>query len=258
MNKVGEHGRGGANATSVLVVVLSAVLLSMAAMGQADPLKPIPLNVPSKTRGLPFMEALWAKASAQEWSETELNLQDLSDLLWAANGINRPEIKKYTASSAMNAHDVNVYVFMKSGVYLYDAGAHVLNPVLAGDHRADLMMARPPRPPDAGGPGTPPPPPPDAGGKMPERPSMPVPSNPPVQLILVSVSSRFRMGTPELKYEWGAIDAGIVSQNISLFCAATGLKTRPRASMDKAKIKALLNLTDAHHVLLNHPVGYAK
>ncbi|MBN2031453.1 nitroreductase family protein [bacterium] len=66
------------------------------------------------------------------------------------------------------------------------------------------------------------------------------------------------MGPQELRYEWGAIDAGIISQNISLFCAATGLKTRPRASMDKEKVKDLLNLKETHYVLLNHPVGYAK
>jgi nitroreductase len=66
------------------------------------------------------------------------------------------------------------------------------------------------------------------------------------------------MGRPELRYEWGAIDSGIVSQNISLFCAATGVKTRPRASMDKEKIKKLLKLDDRHYVFLNHPVGYAK
>jgi nitroreductase len=92
-------------------------------------------------------------------------------------------------------------------------------------------MARPPRsvgtpsgsPPPGAAPDAPPPPPP------------PPPSNPPVQLILVSESARFRMGPAELRYEWGAIDTGIVSQNISLFCAATGLKTRPRASMDKEK-----------------------
>lgn len=66
------------------------------------------------------------------------------------------------------------------------------------------------------------------------------------------------MGSPELRFEWGAIDVGIVSQNISLFCAATGLKTRPRASMDKEKIKNLLKLEDSQHVFLNHPVGYSK
>jgi SagB-type dehydrogenase family enzyme len=189
------------------------------------------------------MEALSVKASAQEWSEKDLSLQDLSDLLWAANGINRPEIKKYTTSAAQNAHDIDLYLFMKDGVYLYDADQHTLIPILAGDFRSELMMSAPPPPKDASG-WTPPP-----------RPAL---SNPPIQIILVSDSTRYRMGPQELRYEWGAIDAGIVSQNISLFCAATGLKTRPRASIDKEKIRRLLHLPDTRYVLLNHPIGYAK
>ena len=68
----------------------------------------------------------------------------------------------------------------------------------------------------------------------------------------------YSRGAKELRYEWGAIDTGIVSQNISIFCAATGLKTRPRASMDKERIRGLLTLRDTQYVLLNHPVGYAK
>jgi hypothetical protein len=206
-------------------------------------LSTIGLNAPDKKRGFPFMETLSAKASAREWSDRDLSLQDLSDLLWAANAINRPDERRYTASSAQNAHDVDVYLFMKDGVYLYDTDAHALEPVLVGDLRSQLMMTPPPRPKGAGGPPPPPPPP---------------PSNPPIQIILVSDVSRFKFGPPELKPEWGAIDAGIVSQNISLFCAATGLKTRPRASMDKGKIKDLLKLNDAQYVFLNHPIGYAK
>ena len=89
-------------------------------------------------------------------------------------------------------------------------------------------------------------------------PQPPLPSNPPVQIVLVSDGDRFTRGDPARKLEWGALDAGIVSQNISLFCAATGLKTVPKASMDKAKIRELLKLTDAQIVCLNHPVGYAK
>ena len=132
---------------------------------------------------------------------------------------------------------------MKKRVYIYDSDKHALRPVLAGDHRSELMMTRPPRPKDAPGPAPPPP---------------PAVSNPPMQIILVSDCSRFKAGPPELKYEWGAIDVGIVSQNISIFCAATGLKTRPRASMDKDRIRKILNLTENQHVFLNHPVGYAK
>lgn len=209
---------------------------------KAAGLETIRLNEANKERGLPFMECLSVKASVREWSEQDLSLQDLSDLLWAANGINRPEENKYTASSAQNAHEVDIYVFMKDGAYLYDADAHALEPVLAGDFRSELMMAPPPRPLDATGPAPPPPPP---------------PSNPPIQLILVADVSRFRFGPPDLKREWGAIDAGIVSQNISLFCASTGIKTRPRASMDKGKIASLLDLRDTQHVFLNHPIGYS-
>jgi nitroreductase len=206
-------------------------------------LRTIKLNEPNKARGLPFMETLSVKASVREWSERDLSLQDLSDLLWAANGINRPDEKKYTASSAQNAHDVAIYLFMRDGVYRHDADDHALEPVLAGDFRSQLMMTPPPRPKDAGGPPPPPPPP---------------PSNPPIQIILVSDVSRFKFGPQELKPEWGAIDAGIVSQNISLFCAATGIKTRPRASMDKEKITNLLKLNDAQYVFLNHPIGYSR
>ncbi len=210
---------------------------------QSAGLVSIQLPNPNKKRGLPFMETLSVKASALEWSDRDLSLEDLSDLLWAANGINRPDQGKRTASSAQNAHDIDVYLFMKDGVYLYDADDHALKPVLAGDFRLQIMMTPPPRPKDADGPPPPPPPP---------------PSNPPIQIILVSDISRFKFGPPELKPEWGAIDAGIVSQNISLFCAATGVGTRPRASVEAEKVKDLLGLRDTQHVLLNHPVGYRK
>ena len=267
-------------------MVFITVLCIQAGHLPAQDLKTIKLNPPDKTRGLPFMETLTVKASAREWSDRELSLADLSDLLWAATGINRPEENKTTASSAMNAHDVDVYVFMKEGVYLYDIANHELDPLLGGDHRSELMMARPTRPggaPNAPGgqPAGPPHGEPPAsessrsaekksepgqgvpraagpGGPPPGPTAPPAPSNPPLQIILVSNSERFRMGEQNLRYEWGAIDAGIVSQNISLFCAATGLKTRPRAAIQKDKIKTLLNLKDTQYVLLNHPVGYAK
>ena len=61
-----------------------------------------------------------------------------------------------------------------------------------------------------------------------------------------------------MKLELAAIDTGIVSQNISLFCAGTGLATRPRASMNRELIRSLLKLTDSQYPLLNHPVGYPR
>jgi nitroreductase len=233
------------------------LLLPLLTWAQTQEMKAIRLNDPNKKRGLPLMEALSVRASVREWSDKEVGMQDLSDLLWAANGINRPEIKKRTASSAMNAQDVDIYVFMKDGVYLYDALGQALIPVIAGDLRSQIGMA------PGGGPGGPP-------GPKPEGAPMPMPGAPPgpgpggqppsapIQLVLVSDMSRFPAGTPELKYEWAAIDTGIVSQNISLFCAATGMATRPRASIDKDRIKRLLKLKDAQHPFLNHPIGYPK
>jgi len=248
-------------AKSFGAVAAWVLALSLSGWLRAAELQAVKLNPPDLKRGLPFMQALSVKASAREYSEKELSLQDLSDLLWAADGINRPAENKSTASSAMNAHDIRIYVFMKEGVYLYDPPKHELAPVLAGDYRAQILIARPPRPaaapPPPGAPATGVTPPAPASASTPPPPP-PAPSNPPIQIILVSDSERFRMGTPEMKREMGALDAGIVSQNISLFCAATGLKTRPRASVDKARIKDLLKLADSQNIFLNHPVGYAK
>jgi nitroreductase len=247
--------------TSVL-----ASLLIFAAFGwaAAQELKTIKLNAPNKKRGLPVMEALSVRASVREWSDKDLSLQDLSDLLWAANGINRPDSGKRTASSAMNAQDVDIYIFMKDGAYLYDAAQHALNPVAGGDHRTEITM-RPP-----GGPGGPPGakpegPPPTPPAKPEGPPGAPPgggpggpPSPAPIQLILVSDISRFSRGEQAQKLEWANIDTGIVSQNISLFCAATGVATRPRAGMNKDLIKSLLKLKDTQYPILNHPVGYPK
>ena len=77
---------------------------------KAAGLETIKLKEANKERGLPFMEVLSVRASVREWSDRDLNLQDLSDLLWAANGINRPDEQRYTASSAQNAHDVDLYM----------------------------------------------------------------------------------------------------------------------------------------------------
>ena len=256
---------------SYFAISLLALLLIIPVLtsGQAQDLKVIKLNEPNKTRGLPVMEALSVRASVRDWSDKDLSLQDLSDLLWAANGINRPDGKK-TASSAMNAQDVEIFAFMKDGVYRYDAAGHVLVQVVPGDHRSEIMMQMRPGGSGPGGPGAKPgekpmakpdakPQAPPPGAKPEGKPGSAGPTTPaPIQLILVSDISRFRMGEAALKLEWAALDTGIVSQNISLFCAGTGLGTRPRASMDKAKIKELLKLSDTQYPLLNHPVGYKK
>ncbi len=208
--------------------ILLGWLVMQAAASFAQEAKPLALNPPQTDRGLPVMEALSVRASVREFDSTTLSIQDLSDLLWAANGINRPDEGKRTASSAQNAQDIDVYACMESGCYLYDAAEHVLKPVAEGDHR------------------------PHIAGRQEQV------TQAPVICLLVSDISRFRSGTDSLKLVWAAIDAGIVSQNISLFCASTGLATRPRASMDQEKLREVLKLKESQHLMLNHPVSYKK
>ncbi len=190
--------------------------------------KTIVLNPPDLNRGLPVMRALTVRASEKDFDTAALKIQDLSDLLWAADGINRPESGKRTAPSAQNAQDIDVYVSVKSGIYLYNAGKNLLEPVADGDYRKLIA---------------------DKQENVAKAPAI---------LLLVSDISRFRSGGDSLKLIWAAFDAGIVSQNISLFCASAGLATRPRASMDQQKLKEILKLKSTQHLMLNNPVSCKK
>ena len=188
----------------------------------------IVLSPPDLTRGLPVMKALSLRASERDFDTSSLRLRDLSDLLWAANGVNRPESGKRTAPSAINAQDIDVYVCMKSGMYLYNANNHLLNLVVSGDYRK--LVA----------------------GSQEEV------SKAPVMCLLISDISKFSRGDDSKKLVWAAQDAGIVSQNISVFCASVGLATVPRATMDFQKLREVLKLKDSQHLMLNNPVSYKK
>ena len=190
--------------------------------------KVIRLPKPNLNRNSEVMEAFANRHSTREYAAKALTLTDLSDLLWAANGINRPEEGKRTAPSAMNKQDVDVYVVLPEGTYLYDAKAHQLNLVAEGDHRGAV-----------------------AGGQA-------FVKSAPVSLLLVSDLSRLGDAKNTHTQLMGAVDAGIVSQNISIFCSAAKLATVPRASMDTAKLKSVLKLTDTQLPLMNHPGGYHK
>lgn len=207
------------------ILIILTALLFVHVMNAQD-LQVIKLNAPDKTRGTAVMKAFSDRHSDREYASKELSAQDLSDLLWAANGINRSDGKR-TAPSALNKQDIDVYVVMKEGAYLYDAKAHALNPVAKGDHRPAV-----------------------AGGQD-------FVKEAPVCLVLVSDLSRFGNVGDRTKL-MGAMDAGIVSQNINLCCAGLGLSTVPRATMDQAALKKILNLSDSQVLMMNNPVGYPK
>lgn len=207
-----------------LLFIVCSLFLIMSMNAQ----KQIKLNAPNKSRGTTVMKALSERHSVRDFSSKELSLQDLSDLLWAANGINRDDGKR-TAPSAMNKQDVDIYVIMKSGAYLYDAKNQALKPVASKDLRGDV-----------------------AGGQDFVKAA-------PVSLVLVSDISRFgSMASKEMNTIMGAVDVGTVCQNINLFCAAAGLITVPRASMEKEALKQSLKLTDNQILIMNNPVGYPQ
>ncbi len=169
------------------------------------------------------MQAFAQRESLREYSEKALSLQDLSDLLWAANGINRAETGKLTAPTAQNKQEITLYVFTEKGAYLYDARKNELQPVAEGDFRADLAGRQ------------------EFAAKA------------PVNLVIVGDFSVF----PKER-NWAMTDAGYVSQNIYLFCAGNNMATVARGTMDVEKIGQVLKLKPGQQAILNHPVGYRK
>jgi len=115
---------------------LCLAVLAFPAPVVAQQLQPVDLPAPQTTGGMPLMQALKARHSTREFSSRKLPLQELSNLLWAAFGVNRPASGKRTAPSAMNWQETDIYVATADGLYVYDAGGNKLDPVLAEDVRA--------------------------------------------------------------------------------------------------------------------------
>ena len=208
------------------IALVSIVLIVCAALAAQD-LSPIKLPAPQTDGGKPLMQALKARQSAREFGASKLAPQVLSNLLWAAWGLNRPDGHR-TAPSASNKQEIDVYVVMAEGAYLYDAKANVLTPVASGDLRG--LTGTQPFPATAA-------------------------------LNLVYVADMTKTGRPvtdpQQALNVGA-DAGFISANAYLFCASEGLATVVRASVDKAALGKALKLRDSQIIVLAQSVGYPK
>lgn len=184
----------------------------------------VKFDAPPKSLKANVMDALQNRKSAKGFTEKVVSQKEIGNILWAANGINRPETGMRTAPSALNQQEVSLYVFDQQNVYLYDAKAHAMNLVVKGDHRA-LFTER---------------------------------MKTPVIILLVSDVSKFTHGSAEDQRLTGAMDAGIVSENISIYCAGAKIDTRVRATMDKPGLQKLLGLNEKQIPMLNHAIGYEK
>ena len=193
------------------IVILLLALTASLAFAQD-----IALPAPQTTGGKPLMQALAARQSAREFADRELPPQTLSNLLWAAYGFNRPG--KRTAPSARNQQELELYVFLKQGVYLYDAKTNKLLKKIDGDQR-------------------------QAAGKQGFAAT--------AAADIVIVGDLAKLGRDNVY-----ADSGFVSQNIYLFCASEGLSTVVCGMIDRPALATLLGLKDQKEALYNQCVGY--
>ena len=179
-----------------------------------------------RTGGMPLMEALAARRSGRDFDPgRELDLQTISDLLWAAWGVNRRSGR--TAPSSHNRQEIELYVLLKSGVYKYDAFQHHLVRLSQEDLRA-------------------------AAG------SQPFVGEAPVEIVLVSDTSKITGKSPQGIIEATYANTGFICQNIYLFCASEGLGTVARALVPKQELAARLHLAPEQIITLVQSVGYLK
>jgi nitroreductase len=186
----------------------------------------INLPGPQKTGGMPLMDALAKRSTARAFDSKELSAQQLSSLLWAAFGINRPDGKR-TAPSAMNFQETDIYVLLKPGAYVYSATSNRLDLVVAGDIRA-------------------------LGG------TQSFVKDAPVTLVFVADFARMGQGSDDNKKNTANIDVGYISQNAYLYCASEGLVTGARGSVDRATLGPRLKLRPDQRIILAQSVGYPK
>jgi SagB-type dehydrogenase family enzyme len=188
---------------------------------------PIQLPAPHISGGKPLMQALMDRRTSRDFRPDALPRQTLANLLWAAFGVNRPASGGRTAPSAHDAQDIDVYVVLAGGAYLYIAKQNTLTPVRAGDLRA--LTGRQAFVRDA-----------------------------PVSLVYVADFTRFPRDSEKDKTFYSAADAGHISQNVYLFAASEGLATMVRAYIDKPALARSLGLRPTQRIVLAQSVGYPK
>ncbi len=209
------------------ISVIAAVVFSLSSPANGQEMKPIQLLPPGTTGGMPLMQALKERRSSREFSPRELPLQVLSDLLWAANGMNRPETGHRTAPTAMNMQEIDIYLAKPDGLYLFDAKNNMLQPVLGEDIRALTGQQ----------------------GFV---------KDVPVNLIYVADLSKVRrLSGPDIDF-YTAMDAGFIGQNVYLYCASVGLVTVVRGAIDRPALTQAMNLRENQKVLLAQSVGYPR
>jgi len=209
-------------ATSVLLA--GAALASTSPFAAAQDTTPLALPAPRNDGGMPLIAALKLRRSTREFSPRALPLQTLSDLLWAAFGINRPSGDR-TAPYWRHVMVMDIYVAMADGVWLYEPKAHALLPYLKDDIRAATGLQH------------------FAGTA-------------PLNLVYVAHGERMTDVSAEERRLYASVDTGFIGQNVYLFCASEGLATVFRGGVDYPKLALAMKLPNEQFVTFAQTVGY--
>ena len=184
----------------------------------------IKLVTPQMKGGMPLMDALANRKTNRDFTQQELTPQQLSNLLWAAAGVNRSDGRR-TAPTARNAQEIEMYVLNKKGAYLYMPNDHSLKLIAAGDHRK-------------------------LGASQERFQACPL------MLIFVANYDKMDGFNEEAKALYGGTDTGYISENVYLYCASEGLATCALGGIHRDKLKELLKFNGK--AILGQSVGVAK
>lgn len=212
-----------AAASLALLAVLVCPAQDAAASAKIDPkAESVALPAPAKTGGMPLMQALAERKTIRDYKPGELDAATLSEILYAANGVNRPDGKR-TIPTAMNKQDLEVYVALPGAAYHYDAKENKLVRIDAGDFRADLIMNKN------------------------------MAKNAAAILVYASDSTKF---PNDIKYP--AIHVGEASQDVYLYCASKGLGTVSLGMYDEKGVRKVFKLDGKMTVILAQAIGFTK
>jgi SagB-type dehydrogenase family enzyme len=208
-----------------LILIIIAFIFSTVAVSQE--LQPIKLLPPQTEKGKILMKALEERRSTREYSDRAMSLQDISNVLWAANGINRVKDMKHTAPTAMNWQEIDIYVVLGKGIYRYEPHDSTLHPVAKGDLREQ------------------------AGTQEYVKTA-------PLNLIYVADYSKMKNAEEAKRESYASADASFIAENVYLVCAAFDMGCVVRASVDREKLSITMKLRPEQKIVLGQTVGFLK
>jgi nitroreductase len=209
------------------IALLSAVVAAaVPGIASADTPGSVDLPTPQMEGGKPLMEVLTARRSTRAYADRSLPPQVLSNLLWAAWGVNRPASGLRTAPSSHEAMDIDIYLAMENGVWIYDPRANRIARRMPDDIRGETTTGQE------------------------------YVKTAPLNLIYVSNAARLENMSEAERLLSGIADSAVIAQNVYLFCASEGLATVLRGSVPAKQLAVRLGLGPTQAIYLAQSVGY--